>query len=42
MTSTTRGKTLVDTFAVVGNQRIGRLQNRGGGAVILLQLYHRE
>ena len=32
---------LVDPFAVVGNQRVGRFKDRGGGAVILLQLHHR-
>ena len=31
---------LVDALGVVGDQGIGRLQDRGGGAVVLLQLHH--
>ena len=38
---TTRGaQHFVNPFAVVGNQRIGRFKDRGGGAVIFLQLHH--
>ena len=32
---------LVDPLGIVGDQGIGRLQDRGGGAVVLLQLHHR-
>ena len=32
---------LVDALAVVGDQGVGGLQDRGGGAVVLLQLHHR-
>ena len=32
---------LVDALGVVGDQHIGRLQDRGGGAIVLLQLHHR-
>ena len=32
---------LVDPLAVVCDQGVGRLQDRGGGAVVLLQLHHR-
>ena len=32
---------LVDPLAVIGDQSIRRLEDRGGGAVVLLQLHHR-
>ena len=42
LTLTTRGSQhLVDPFTVIGDQGIGRLQDRCSGAVVLLQLHHR-
>ena len=43
LTISSRGtENLVDPFAVVSDQSIRRLKNRGGGAVVLLQLHHRS